>query len=180
MSFNTPLSKPFDTVLLVGAFSTALLLGFAWILCTNHEKCRNVSKFMWNCFMKPFSTSEYGLGGALESFYAGQADVYDATRQGLLKGRSTMMRLAAAHLRSGLDDSEKGNLVWVDVYSTSSGLTTDWRRHWLEYRKDERDIPLTQVFSSHLYHRFIAIVVQCCQRTDPSVTPCGSSSRPLR
>jgi betaine lipid synthase len=79
---------------------------------------------MWSCFMKPFSTSEYGWGGALEGFYAGQADVYDATRQGLLKGRTTMMRLAAAHLRSGLGDNEKGNLVWVDVRPSES---TDFR-----------------------------------------------------
>jgi len=111
----TPFTNPFDTVILVGAFSTALLLGFAWILCTNGEKCRNVSKFMWSCFVKPFSSHDSGWGGALEGFYAGQADVYDATRQGLLKGRTTMMKLAAAHLRAGLQKQEKGQLVWVDV-----------------------------------------------------------------
>ena len=116
MSPSTPFSNPLDTVLLVGAFSTAiLLLGFAWILSTNQEKCRNVFKFMWSCFVKPFSTSDSGWGGALEGFYSGQADVYDATRQGLLKGRTTMMRLAAAHLSTGSDRQEKGNLVWVDV-----------------------------------------------------------------
>jgi betaine lipid synthase len=120
MSLTTPFTSPFDTLLLVGAFSTALLIGFAWFLCTNNEKYRNVSKFMWSCFMKPFSTSEYGWGGALEGFYAGQADVYDATRRGLLKGRTTMMKLAAAHLRSSLTDSEQGNLVWVDVSLSES------------------------------------------------------------
>jgi betaine lipid synthase len=115
MSPNIPFANPFDTVLLVAAFSTALLLGFAWVLCTNGEKFRNVSKFMWSCFVKPFSSAEAGWGGALEGFYAGQADVYDATRQGLLKGRTTMMKLAAAHLYAGLKPREKGNLVWVDV-----------------------------------------------------------------
>jgi betaine lipid synthase len=109
----------FDSVLLVAAFSTAILLGFAWVLITNQEKCRNIGKFMWNCFMKPISGSESGWGGQLESFYAGQADVYDATRKGLLKGRITMMKLAAAHLRSGITPHEKGNLVWVDVRTFS-------------------------------------------------------------
>jgi hypothetical protein len=66
--------------------------------------------------MKPFSSTDAGWGGALENFYAGQADVYDATRQGLLKGRTTMMKLAVAHLRAGLNNQEKGNLVWVDVF----------------------------------------------------------------
>lgn len=70
---------------------------------------------MWSCFMKPLSSTDSGWGGTLERFYEGQADVYDATRQGLLKGRTTMMRLATAHLRAGLKPCEKGNLVWIDV-----------------------------------------------------------------
>lgn len=105
-----------DSVLFVAMFSTAVLLGFAYVLCTNQEKCRNIWKFMWSCFVKPISGSDAGWGGHLESFYAGQADVYDATRKGLLKGRITMMKLAAAHLRAGITPQEKGTLVWVDVY----------------------------------------------------------------
>lgn len=70
---------------------------------------------MWSCFVKPFSTADSGWGGTLEAFYAGQADVYDATRQGLLKGRTTMMKLAASHLSAGAKRREKGSLVWVDV-----------------------------------------------------------------
>lgn len=65
--------------------------------------------------MKPLPRADSGWGGALERFYEGQADVYDATRQGLLKGRTTMMKLATAHLHAGLKPHEKGNLVWVDV-----------------------------------------------------------------
>lgn len=109
----------FDHILLVAGFSTAVLLGFAWVSITNQEKCRNIGKFIWSCFMKPIPGSDTGWGGHLESFYAGQADVYDATRKGLLKGRTTMMKLAAAHLRSGIAPHEKGNLVWVDVRSSS-------------------------------------------------------------
>jgi betaine lipid synthase len=136
MSQQTPLANPFDAVLLVAAFSTAILLGFAWILCTKQEKCRNVAKFMWSCFMKPISNSDAGWGGALESFYAGQADVYDATRNGLLKGRTTMMKLAVAHLRAGITPKEKGNLVWVDVRVSLYHMLmtiTDWWRNWMEH-----------------------------------------------
>jgi hypothetical protein len=147
MSSGLPFSNPLDTVLLVGAFSTAVLLGFAWVLSTNQEKCRNVFKFMWSCFVKPLSNSDSGWGGALESFYAGQADVYDATRHGLLKGRTTMMRLAAAHLSAGLSSKEKGNMVWVDVWTLkNSSLTTAWRRNGLERREDERDFPSPEIF----------------------------------
>lgn len=35
----------------------------------------------------------------LEEFYQGQADIYDATRQKLLHGRSTMLRLCASQLK---------------------------------------------------------------------------------
>jgi hypothetical protein len=129
---SVPFSKPLDAVLLVGAFSTALLFGFAWVLCTNPEKCKNISRFVWSCFMKPFSRGENGWGGAIEGFYAGQADVYDATRKGLLKGRTTMMKLAAAHLRAGLKGKEKGRLVWVDVQPYSQFAKIDWWRNRLE------------------------------------------------
>lgn len=115
LSGATLFTRPFDGLLLVAAFSTALLLGFAWVILANQERCRNVFKFIWSCFVKPYSKTESGFGGALEGFYAGQADVYDATRQGLLKGRTTMMKLAAAHLRAGLKGEEQGNWVWVDV-----------------------------------------------------------------
>ena len=109
------LFMPLDTVLLVEAFSTALLFGF-WILYTNSENCRNISKFTWSSFVRPFSAStDSGWGRTLERFYAGQADAYDASRRGLLKGRMTMMKLATSHLRAGLATHEKGNLVWVDV-----------------------------------------------------------------
>ena len=113
-----PLSwNPLDQLLLVAAFSTAVFLGFVWIVYKNQEKYRILFKFIWSCFVKPYSKTDSGWGGALEGFYAGQADVYDATRQGLLKGRITMMNLAAAHLRAGLKAQEKGKWVWIDACS---------------------------------------------------------------
>lgn len=108
-------NHPFNSAVILGAFSTACLVGFALLLWTRSEKCRNIAKFFWNCFIKPFWNTEGGWGGALEGFYAGQADVYDATRQGLLKGRTSMMKLAASHLQAGIKTGEKGKMVWIDV-----------------------------------------------------------------
>ena len=48
-------------------------------------------------------------------FYEGQADVYDATRNGLLRGRNTMLSLSVAHLRLLRESSTKKRLVWVDI-----------------------------------------------------------------
>ncbi|KAJ3080133.1 hypothetical protein HK102_003274, partial [Quaeritorhiza haematococci] len=61
--------------------------------------------FAYNCFLKPFLMRKPdGIDSdshqkRLEQFYEGQADVYDVTRKRLLRGRNTMLRLAAAQLR---------------------------------------------------------------------------------
>lgn len=77
--------------------------------------------FAYNCFFKPIagSSSEKGSSSrqqdALESFYKGQAAIYDSTRAILLQGREEMMALAAAQLR--LKNKREGfrKRVWVDV-----------------------------------------------------------------
>ena len=109
--------NPFTSAVIFGAFSTACLVGFVALLWARSEKCRLITKFFWNCFVKPFWGTEGGWGGALEGFYAGQADVYDATRRGLLKGRTTMMKLATSHLQAGVQTGGKAKMVWVDVQS---------------------------------------------------------------
>ncbi|KAJ7188360.1 hypothetical protein C8R46DRAFT_1157429 [Mycena filopes] len=70
-------------------------------------------KFIWHCFIRPI-----GLGdqkARLDKFYQGQADVYDATRDGLLRGRNTMLSLSAAHLKELRAASPHQRLVWVDI-----------------------------------------------------------------
>jgi len=112
--------------------------------------------FAYNCFFKPIagSSPEKGSAGgqqdALESFYKGQAAIYDSTRAILLRGREEMLALAAAQLR--LKNKREGfrRRVWVDVRcpqeqyciffvapgpSPSAELTgSDRRRHRLEHR----------------------------------------------
>lgn len=48
-------------------------------------------------------------------FYEGQAQVYDKTRTGLLRGRNTMLAMSAEHLRVIRANRPNERLVWVDV-----------------------------------------------------------------
>lgn len=74
-------------------------------------------RFFYASFLKPHTAvSTNGQKDALESFYSSQADAYDVTRAGLLKGRENMLSLAAAQLRfrEGREDMPKRR-IWVDV-----------------------------------------------------------------
>ena len=75
--------------------------------------------FFYSCFLKPHSTGAKGTQqDALESFYSGQAGIYDVTRNTLLKGREDMLALVAAQLRAKADKTTRGpnqKRVWVDV-----------------------------------------------------------------
>ncbi|KAH8119073.1 hypothetical protein DFH11DRAFT_1780569, partial [Phellopilus nigrolimitatus] len=70
-------------------------------------------KFFWHSFIAPIGSSDQR--GRLEKFYRGQADIYDATRSGLLRGRKTMLNLSAAHLREMRASTSKKRFVWVDI-----------------------------------------------------------------
>ncbi|KAF2267923.1 hypothetical protein CC78DRAFT_32264 [Lojkania enalia] len=74
-------------------------------------------KFVYACFVKPHTGDGTGnQQDALESFYKAQADVYDATRIRLLRGREDMLGLVAAQLKHR---TEAGLIpqrpVWVDI-----------------------------------------------------------------
>ncbi|KAL0575596.1 hypothetical protein V5O48_006381 [Marasmius crinis-equi] len=71
-------------------------------------------KFVWYCFIKPLGAHGHQKS-RLDKFYEGQADVYDATRRGLLRGRKTMLNLSAAHLRSIRASNPSKRLVWIDI-----------------------------------------------------------------
>jgi len=116
MSTVTPfLSFEPDTVFLGGIlFASSAVIYF--LACYGGP----YAIFAYNCFFKPIvNPSEKGASGgqqdALESFYKGQAAIYDSTRAILLRGREEMMALAAAQLR--LRNKREGfrKRVWVDV-----------------------------------------------------------------
>ena len=78
-----------------------------------------LGKFFYACFLKPHNGDDASTGqqAALESFYRAQADVYDASRKVLLRGREDMLGLAAAQLNY---KAEKGIFsrkkpIWVDI-----------------------------------------------------------------
>lgn len=87
------------------------------VLAWQSRLARSILKFAWNCFLKPVR------GGSqrerLDSFYAGQADVYDDTRGGLLKGRDTLLQLAASHLKTqskvNRHSRANGPKIWLDI-----------------------------------------------------------------
>ncbi|KAL8790172.1 MAG: hypothetical protein Q9195_006499 [Heterodermia aff. obscurata] len=77
------------------------------------------ARFFYASFLKPHTGdgTDTGQQAALESFYKAQADVYDATRKKLLRGREDMLGLVAAQLKY---KSERGMYVrrkpiWVDI-----------------------------------------------------------------
>ncbi|KAJ7703287.1 S-adenosyl-L-methionine-dependent methyltransferase [Mycena rosella] len=70
-------------------------------------------KFIWHCFIRPIGVADQK--SRLDEFYQGQADVYDATRNGLLRGRKTMLSLSAAHLKALRAASPNKRLVWIDI-----------------------------------------------------------------
>ncbi|KAL2262178.1 hypothetical protein VTK26DRAFT_2211 [Humicola hyalothermophila] len=103
---------------------------------------RSLLLFCYSCFLKPHSGGDKGTQqDALESFYAGQASVYDVTRKALLKGREEMLALAAAQLRSKaaeVDGSDRRKRIWVDV-----GGGTGWN---IEAMAEHLNVP--EFFSS--------------------------------
>lgn len=86
---------------------------------TNPGPLWSLLLFCYSCFLKPHSPGAKGTQqDALESFYSGQAGIYDVTRRTLLKGREDMLALVAAQLRAKADKTERGSnqkRVWVDV-----------------------------------------------------------------
>ena len=118
------LTKLLPALLIVPIFLASVAL---YILC------KPFLIFFYNCFLKPHAKgSTSAQQDALESFYSGQAAVYDATRAKLLRGREEMLKLAAAqlklrdqNLRLGADSEKLGMMirgrvlkrdwVWVDV-----------------------------------------------------------------
>lgn len=80
---------------------------------------KSIATFAYYCFLRPLGKS-VGQQSRLDKFYQGQAQVYDQTRTGLLKGRKKMLRLLAAEIKARSQNGKKP--VWVDV---GGGTGTD-------------------------------------------------------
>jgi betaine lipid synthase len=113
-------------ILIVGVSIALLIIGviFAATTRTNRkdpaepDAWSSFVRFFYACFLKPHETdSSAGQQAALESFYKAQADVYDATRKTLLRGREDMLGLVAAQLvhKAAKERSHDPKRIWVDV-----------------------------------------------------------------
>ncbi|KAF9973226.1 hypothetical protein BGZ73_003564 [Actinomortierella ambigua] len=73
--------------------------------------------FMINNFLKPLrNTSGESLEIRLESYYSGQASIYDTTRNYLLRGRTSMLALMAAQLKEQAKTLPAGKKpIWIDL-----------------------------------------------------------------
>ena len=95
-------------------------------------------------------------------FYEGQADVYDTTRTRLLRGRNTMLSLAAAHLRALRGPSPGEGLVWIDIgggtgpFPIFHSPATNRSRSRSQYRTDGQ-IHSHLFIQSCLHHRSVGI-----------------------
>ncbi|KAI0322655.1 hypothetical protein OF83DRAFT_1161041 [Amylostereum chailletii] len=97
----------FSVLPILGAVLIYLYFGL-WI------EVRTYILFVWHCFIVPLGDNK-DQKARLDKFYQGQADVYDETRAGLLRGRNTMLSMSAAHLRVLRERNPKARLVWVDI-----------------------------------------------------------------
>ncbi|KAJ6609830.1 hypothetical protein B0H10DRAFT_450307 [Mycena sp. CBHHK59/15] len=97
------------------AFSTPVLLLPACLAfyVLRSGVLRPYLKFFWHCFIRPIGLDDQKA--RLNKFYQGQADIYDTTRDRLLRGRKTMLSLSAAHLLSLRAASPHTRLVWIDI-----------------------------------------------------------------
>ncbi|KDN52226.1 hypothetical protein K437DRAFT_232599 [Tilletiaria anomala UBC 951] len=108
----------------LSSHSHILWLGFAGILVLvltglliarlAGTSLKAVLVFAYNCFLQPLGETKNQVE-RLDRFYQGQANVYDATRSGLLRGRKTMLKLCAAQLREMQEERPGKPLVWVDI-----------------------------------------------------------------
>ncbi|THH30331.1 hypothetical protein EUX98_g3843 [Antrodiella citrinella] len=101
---------------LKGVSGWSLLAGgaaVAFLVFLSYRVLEPYAKFIWHSFIAPIGAADQR--GRLEKFYKGQANAYDTTRRGLLRGRMTMLNLGAAHLREMQASDPGGRLVWVDI-----------------------------------------------------------------
>ncbi|KAG6897410.1 hypothetical protein C0992_001917 [Termitomyces sp. T32_za158] len=93
--------------------SAAVLTVVILLVAIFTQVLRPQLRFIWHCFIRPLDATDQK--DRLDKFYEGQADIYDATRNGLLRGRNTMLSLSASHLCSLRASSPHKRLVWVDI-----------------------------------------------------------------
>ncbi|KAF9204708.1 hypothetical protein BGZ49_004978 [Haplosporangium sp. Z 27] len=91
---------------------------FVILLIASFDQIKAPLKFIYSCFLKPLGKTgdSSSQQGRLEAFYKEQAEIYDETRGGLLRGRSSMLALVAAQLKEQLKVSGSDKApIWIDL-----------------------------------------------------------------
>ncbi|KAG0241664.1 hypothetical protein B0O80DRAFT_449974 [Mortierella sp. GBAus27b] len=91
---------------------------FVLLLVASFDQIKGPLKFIYSCFLKPLGKTgdDSSQQGRLEAFYKEQAEIYDETRGGLLRGRSSMLALMAAQLKEQIKASGSDKApIWVDL-----------------------------------------------------------------
>lgn len=110
------LISSFQTVTSTSVLYSVFALLFLVLALHIRSQLYLLLRFAWSCFLAPIG-HESAQKDRLDKFYGSQAEIYDATRGRLLKGREDMLRLTASHLKDQLErgDWNGKKLVWVDV-----------------------------------------------------------------
>ncbi|CDS11724.1 hypothetical protein LRAMOSA03987 [Lichtheimia ramosa] len=91
------------------------LIGSIVSLFLGWDHVKTPLMFMYSCFFKPLGS--YGdIQSRLESFYQGQAHIYDDSRGKLLRGRKSMLQLCAAQLKEQIANGVTSTKpIWIDL-----------------------------------------------------------------
>ncbi|KXS16212.1 hypothetical protein M427DRAFT_69527 [Gonapodya prolifera JEL478] len=126
-----------------GSLLLAIVFLLSAIYLTYDSQIKPTIVFAWNVFLKPLVqlwTHHHGDHQArLEAFYKDQASVYDQTRRRLLRGRSTMLKLAAAQLKQYYPAKDHPTPLSIASLEEKSLHTTSYKRQL--YRSLASEIP---------------------------------------
>ncbi|KAG0311273.1 hypothetical protein BGZ99_010282 [Dissophora globulifera] len=118
----------------------AAVASFVLLLIASFDQIKAPLKFIYSCFLKPLGKTgdTSSQQGRLESFYKEQAEIYDETRGGLLRGRSSMLALVAAQLKEQLRTSGSDKApVWIDL-GGGTGWNIEQMNNYFPISKFER------------------------------------------
>ncbi|KAK5384212.1 hypothetical protein LTS13_002405 [Exophiala xenobiotica] len=111
-----------DVALIAGGFlALVTILGCLVYKLGGHLSFEKITahpyvRFAYVCLIKPHEhKTDGGQQSALESFYAAQANVYDATRKRLLRGREEILAILAAQLQARSASNQARKPVWYDI-----------------------------------------------------------------
>ncbi|KAI8604163.1 hypothetical protein EDD21DRAFT_397799 [Dissophora ornata] len=113
---------------------------FVLLLIGSFDQIKAPLKFIYSCFLKPLGKTgdSSSQQGRLEAFYKEQAEIYDETRGGLLRGRSSMLALVAAQLKEQLKTSGSDKApIWIDL-GGGTGWNIEQMNNYFPINKFER------------------------------------------